>query len=122
MFYVLDDRAAVGSKCNKYPQDPAMFMTHQSFLQRMSSIVMAPSQTYKFPFDVFLPLVLVLPIAALFQPLVAFVCFLTFVFCYVMQSIATLEQRQMPLPPDAVLSPAASASSQQDQYADPIGS
>ena len=119
---MLDGSAAVGNKCNKYPQDPAMFMTHQTFLQRISSIVMAPSQTYQFPFDVFLPLVLVLPIAALFQPLVAFVCFLTFMFCYVMQSIATLEQRQLSLPPDADLSPTASASSQKDQYADPIGS
>ena len=95
-----------------------MFSPHQTFWQRLSSILMAPAQTSEFPFEVFLPLVLVLPLAAIFQPLVAFVCFVIFAFCYVMQNIATLEE-QRPSLSDGALSP---ANCNNDQYADPIGS
>jgi hypothetical protein len=98
----------------------SMFLPHQTIWQRVSSIMKAPPEVTQFPFEIFLPLCLVLPIASIFQPLAAFVCFVTFLFCYVMQIIATREENQRGLALNSVSLPLKS-NFRSDQFADPIG-
>jgi hypothetical protein len=81
----------------------------------------APPEVFKFPFEIFLPLCLVLPVASVFQPLVAFVCFVVFLFCYVMQIIALREEHQRFLPLNSVSLPTKSSNFGSHRFADPIG-
>jgi hypothetical protein len=84
----------------------------------------APPEVFKFPFEIFLPLFLVLPIASIFQPLVAFVCFVVFLFCYVMQIIVLREEHQRFLPLNSVSLvslPTKSSNFGSHRFADPIG-
>jgi hypothetical protein len=104
---------------NLHPQhEVSLFMPRQSIWQRLSSIMKAPPEEYKFPFEIFLPLILVLPIAAIFQPLVAFICFVALLFCYVMQIIATREEEQRSLIGNIAFPPAKASNF---DYSDPIG-
>jgi hypothetical protein len=101
----------------------SIFLPHQSLLQRLASIATAHQQSSRFPFEIFLPITLVLPIAAIFQPVVAFVGFVAFLSCYVMQTIATDEDKSHQVPPsDHAPAPVAFSSHRSDQFADPIGS
>ena len=99
----------------------SIFLPHLSFWQRVSSIVKAPAASSQFPFEIFLPLTLVLPIAAIFQPLVAFVCFMTCLICYVLQIIETHEELQNSLLLNSASEPTTSSSRPSEQYADVIG-